>query len=98
MSHYTLTNSASADANFFMRQAIASIDDVYGEGEGKRRPALVAAFMQTCAIGLIPAVMDQQNQSVVLEHGMKQLTSSLLSIAEAIHETVLKPGGASCPT
>lgn len=51
----TLMRQAGYTAEEYMRAAIKSIDETFGEGYAKANPVLVAAFMQTVAADLAAA-------------------------------------------
>lgn len=45
-----LMRQAPMTAELYLRNAVASIDQVFGVGYAKANPAVVAAFLQTCAM------------------------------------------------
>ena len=52
-----LMHQASVTASKYMRQAIASIDEQFGNGYAKAHPELVAAFVQAASRDFLAAVL-----------------------------------------
>jgi len=47
-------------ANTYLRKAIESIDNAFGEGYAKKNPVLVGAFIQAAAMDMGASVLAQQ--------------------------------------
>lgn len=62
-----LMGNAPPTAGFYLAEAIKDIDREFGEGYAKKNPALVAAYMNTCA----------------LDYGASCLTRAIDNLAEA---------------
>lgn len=54
----TLVAQASKTASEYLREAAASIDEMFGEGYSKEHPELVGAFMQTAALDFLAMKSD----------------------------------------
>ena len=52
-----LMDQASVTASKYMRQAVASIDEQFGDGYAKAHPELVAAFVQAASRDFLAAVL-----------------------------------------
>lgn len=63
----TLLHQGPMTAREYMREAIASIDDRFGDGFAEKHPELIAAFMQTAILDLQGAVLAQQIREGIQE-------------------------------
>ena len=68
----TLMRQAPTTVDFYLKEAIASIDDRLGEGSAKKHPELLAAFIKASAMDFSYALISLQ------------LENKLEEIAEAI--------------
>jgi hypothetical protein len=77
----TLLNQASMTASDYLAKAKLEIDKAFGEGYAAKNPALVAAFMQTCA-----ADMGAATNAKVLGTALQEIARSLDGIADAVRD------------
>jgi len=63
-SNDTLMRQASMTAEDYMREAVTSIDNQFGEGYAKEHPELVGAFMKTAALDFGACVIARAIEGV----------------------------------
>jgi len=68
----TLLRQGPMTAREYMREAVSSIDDSFGDGYAEKHPELVAAFMQTAILDLQGAVIAQQ-----IREGVEEAASAI---------------------
>lgn len=71
----TLASQAPKTAADYMAAAVRHIDTQFGAGYAKSNPALVAAFMQTCA---------QDFHTAVSTSVMQQLYGSVTAVSDSV--------------
>jgi len=75
----TLHEQTSMTAASYLASAKREIDETFGDGYAAKNPALVAAFMQTCA-----ADMGAATKAKVMGAALQEIARSLDAIAEAV--------------
>jgi hypothetical protein len=70
---------ASMTAHDYMRAAKTEIDKVFGDGYATKNPALVGAFIQTCAADYGAAI-----QAKILGGALLEVANSLRVVADAL--------------
>lgn len=78
-SFQTLYEQASMTAAGYLVKAKREIDEAFGDGFAAKNPALVAAFMQTCA-----ADMGASTNAKVMGAALQEIARSLDEIAGAL--------------
>lgn len=75
----TLHEQTSMTAAGYLASAKREIDEAFGDGYAAKNPALVAAFMQTCA-----ADMGAATNAKVMGAALQEIASSLRDVSEAL--------------
>ncbi len=60
----TLLRQAPMTAKTYLIEAIKAIDQALGDGYAEKHPALVSAFIQTCAMDFATAVLASVAQDI----------------------------------